>query len=543
MTNIIFSRIEFEQHVKITPEIEEKITLFGTPLESISKENIEIEIFPNRPDLISLQGFMRSFKKFLGKKPGIEKYDLKKPENDLKVYIDSSVNNIRPFLACALIKKVNLTDEKLKDLINLQEKLAITLGRNRKKMAVGIYPSVKLDFPLKYIAKKPQEIKFKPLGSNNELNVEDILIMNPTARKYKHLIKDFEKYPIIIDSKGNILSMPPIINSEESGRLDIETKDLFIECTGTDKSTVEKTLIIIATSLADLGGTIQQIEVISDKEKNIFPKLTNQKVKFSIENTNKLLGLSLNESQISKLLEKMGHEFKKNIVEVAPWRVDILHEVDLIEDVAIAYGYNNLNAEIPNISTSGEESKQSIVKRKLSEVLIGLGLLEISTYHLIKQKEVEDHNLKNCLELLDSKNEYKYLRPNLIIPMLRVMSENKDVQYPQKLFEIGRVFNKNSSKENGIAEDDKIIISLSPSNATEIKKHLDYLFKMINIEYQIKEKIIYPLIEGRTCSILVNNKEIGYLGDVHPSILKKEGINMPMSIAEIYLTDIYELIN
>lgn len=541
MTNIIFSRKEFEKHVKITPEIEDKITLFGTPLENINKDVVEIEVFANRPDLISLDGFIRSFKRFLGKETEIKSYGLKKPEKDYKVYVDKSTKEIRPYVACAIVKKIGFNEERLKDLINMQEKLATTLGRNRKKVAIGVYPLDKVSFPLKYEAVGPQEIKFKPLGSKTELIAEEILAIHPTGRKYADLLKEYKKYPVFIDSKKNILSMPPVINSENSGKVDTGTKELFIECTGTDKATVEKTLILMATSLAESGGIIYQVEII-DGNSYVTPLLENQKTKLSIINVNKLLGLDLNENQIQKLLEKMGHSYKRGVVESQPWRIDILHEVDLIEDIAIAYGYNNLVPEVPNISTVGEESRQSLTKRKLSEILIGLGMLEISTYHLIKPSEASNLDIKEALELLDSKNEYKYLRPNLLVPLLRIISENKDSEYPQKLFEMGRVFNKNNQKENGIEEGDNLILGITPANSTEIKKHLDYLFKALNMGYKIKELTSHGLIDGRTCAVFVNGKQIGYFGEVHPNTLKIHGISMPLSIAEISLEEIYNLI-
>lgn len=542
MTNVIFSRKEFEKHIKITPEIEEKITLFGTPLEKLDKEFLEIEVFANRPDLISLSGFIRSFKTFLGKENESNKFILKKPEKNYKVYVDDSVEEIRPYVSCAVIKKIELNEDKLKNLINLQEKLATTLGRNRKKVAIGIYPLDKIVFPIKYESRLAKDIKFKPLGFNEELNAEDVLVMHPTGRKYESLLKGFKRYPVFVDGKNEIISMPPVINSESSGKVDLDTKDIFLECTGTDKHMVEKTLIILATSIAEFSGIITQVEIFDGNRVEIM-NLEKQKTNISLKNVNKLLGLELNENQMGLLLQRMGHEYKKGVVYSPPWRIDILHEVDLIEDIAIAYGYDKLIPEMPNISTMGEESKESIVKRKLSEILIGLGILEISTYHLIKQEEVEKFNLKDSIELIDSKNEYKYLRQNLFVPMLRILSENKDAEYPQKLFEIGKIFTKNNHKENGVKEEDSLIFSLSPSNATEIKKYLDYFFKMLDIDFKIKESSKPWMIEGRTCSIILNKKEIGYFGEVHPSTLKLCGINMPLSLVEFSLEEIYSLIN
>ncbi len=423
----------------------------------------------------------------------------------------------------------------------MQEKLAITIGRNRKKMGIGIYPLNKIKLPITYTAKSPTEIKYHPLGFERELSAKEILLLHPTGKKYEHLLAGLPKYPVFIDSNKEIMSMPPIINSNNTGRIDSETKEIFIECTGTDKRVLEKTLVIVSASFAEMGGKVYQMEII-DKEKNVTPDFSNQKTKISIDSVNKLLGLSLNENQISSLLARMGHNYRAGTVETSPWRTDILHEVDLIEDIAIAYGYNNFIDEIPNISTPGEESKESIIRRKLSELLIGLGMLEISSYHLIK-KEEKDNYAKESVELEDSKTEYKFLRPNLFIPMLRTLAENKDAEYPQKIFEIGRVFSLNSQKETGINEKDNLIIGLTPSNFTDCKQHIDYLFKALQIEYSVKETTHANLIDGRTGVIIVNNKSIGYIGEVHPNCLKKSGIKMPLTVAEISLEEIYKIIN
>ncbi len=542
MTNIIFSRKEFEKHIKLTPDIQDKITLFGTPLESVTNEEIEIEIFPNRPDLIPMHGYLRAFKSFLGKETGLKKYNVRKPEKDYKITVDKAVKEVRPYTACAIVKNLKLTNEQIKDIINLQEKLAITVGRNRKKIAIGIYPLDKIKLPISYTAREPKDIKYQPLGLQHELTAPEILAMHPAGRKYASLLENQKKYPVFIDANKQILSMPPIVNSEQTGKIDTSTKEVFIECSGYDKSSLEKTLVIISTALADIGGEIYEME-ISDKEEYTTPNFATQKMKISLENTNKLLGISLTEAQLIKALQKMGHNYNKGTAEISSWRTDILHEVDLIEDVAIAYGYNNFTAEIPNISTAGEESKENIIKRKISEVLIGLGIIEISSYHLIKQEEAERYNLKEALELQDSKTEYKYLRPNLLVPLLRILAENKDAEYPQKLFEIGAVFSKSSGKETGIEEKDNLIIGITPANATECKQHIDYIFKSLNIEYKISEASHAGLIEGRTASIIVNNKIIGHFGEVHPITLKEAGIKMPLAIAEISLEEVYKTIN
>ncbi|MBU0467208.1 MAG: phenylalanine--tRNA ligase subunit beta [Nanoarchaeota archaeon] len=546
MTTCTFPRKEFEAQLgkKITKEIEEKISLFGTPLESLSSDSLEIEVFPNRPDLISFQGYIRGFKAFLEISPGLKKYSLKKPEKNYNVKVSPSVKDIRPYTICAIVKDLKFDDEKIKEIIDLQEKLHITLGRNRKKVAIGIYPLEKISLPIRYIALEPEKIKFIPLESDKEMTGNQILSKHPTGRDYAHLLEDYDKYPIFIDSKNKILSMPPIINSRDTGKITHETKEVFIECSGFSLEVLQKTLNIIVTTLADIGGTIYQMTLDYGNKKITTPNLTPEKMKLSLANTNKLLGLDLKESDLQKLLPKMGYEYKNKTVSIPAWRTDILHEVDIIEDIAIAYGYDNFTPEVPNISTTGEESQESKIKSKLAEILIGLGLIEISTYHLIKQNEAELFKLSDekKIELEDSKTEYKILRPNLLIPSLRILSENKDHEYPQNTFEIGTVFSLNEKQETGIKETENLIILCSPGNFTKMKQVLNYLTQQLGINYTLEESSHSQLIEGRTAQIKINNKEVGYLGELHPETLRAWGLKMPVAVLEIELEEVFELL-
>ncbi|MBU0907720.1 MAG: phenylalanine--tRNA ligase subunit beta [Nanoarchaeota archaeon] len=537
MSNVKFDKKEFEKEVKLTDEIIEKIPLFGTPLEKITEDEIEIEIFPNRPDILSLQGYLRSFKAFLGKETGLKKYKTQKPDKEYKVKIDSSVKSVRPFTACAIVKNLQLSDEKIKELIDLQEKLHITIGRNRQKIAIGIYPLEKISLPIRYEARNPKEIKFIPLGETNVMDGNQILSKHPTGRDYAHLLQEKSIFPVFVDSKDNILSMPPIINSNDTGKVSVETKEVFIECSGFHLETIQKTLNIIVTTLAEMGGKICQMSLDYSDKKLITPDLSSEKIKISLENVNSLLGLNLKEAEVQKLLSRMGHDYKNKSVEIAPWRTDILHEVDLIEDIAIAHGYEKLIPEMPSVSTIGEESLKAKIKSEIAEILTGLGLTEISAYHLIKKQEAELNNLQDALELENSKTEYKYLRPNLLTPALRILSENKDNEYPQEIFEIGTVFTteKRNKCETRVQENQNLAILLTPSNITKIKQILDYLTKSIGLQYKIEELNDPLSIEGRTASIIIGGKPIGRMGELHPETLRSWGIKMPISYLEISL--------
>jgi len=532
MTVVRYPIKEIEKEFKVNQDLLDKMSMFGTTAE-IAGDELEIEINPNRPDLIPMQGFLRSFKAFTGKNAGLKTYKLKEPEKSFIVKVTQNVKEVRPYTVCAIVKNLKLDDEKIKELIYTQEKLHTTIGRKRKKVAIGIYPLDKIKFPIKYDALKPGNIKFQPLGSKKELSANQILKKHPAGKEYANLLKGFSKYPVFIDSNKKILSMPPIINSHEIGKIDESTKNVFIECSGSHLPTLDKTLNIIVTAMADMGGDIYKVK-IDDKPRLTTPDLTPQKTKLNIDKANNILGLNLNKKEITNLLAKMGHDYKNEVISPA-WRTDILHEIDIIEDIAIAYGYENFTPEIPKVATIGKETKRSKINRKISEILIGKEMLEISSYHMIKESDAKKMRLKSVISLEDSKTEYRILRPNLLIPLLRTLSENVDAEYPQKVFEIGRVFKPELKEQNSL------IIGLTPGNFTDIKQILNYLFEMIDLEYEIEESKEDSLIEGRTGKIIVNKKEIGYLGEVHPKTLNTWGLKMPLSIAEINLEEIYLL--
>jgi len=541
MAGIKFNRKEFEKHIKLTKEIEEKISLFGTHLEGVNDNEIEIEVTANRPDLYSLQGFIRAFSGFIGKNVGLKQYKIKKPEKNFEVKVDSSVKTIRPYTACAIIKNLSFNDEKIKEMIDIQEKLHSTLGRNRKKIAIGIYPLEKITLPIKFEARKPQDIKFQPLEMNREMNGLQILQQHPTGREYAHLLEGKEKFPVFIDAKNQVLSMPPIINSHNTGKVSEFTKDLFIECSGFDFSVLNKTLNILVTMFADMGGDIYQMNLLYDKNKQVTPNLEPEKIKLSVSNVNKLLGLELKEQEVKKLIEKAGYNYNYSaqIAEIPAWRTDIMHEVDLIEDIAIAYGYNNFAPEIPQISTIGEISPIESLKKRIADILVGLNITEVLSYHLLTQEDIKKFNIKSAIEVEDSKSEYKYLRNNLLNMTLKVLSENVDKEYPQRIFETGVVFNKDETgkAETGINEQERLALTItSPTTGfTEAKQILDYLMRMLGKEYKLETGMNPTFIEGRCAKVIIGGNEIGILGEISPQVLNSLKIKMPIAALDIDL--------
>lgn len=544
MAIVNFDREIFEKEIgKINDEMENRISMFGTPVEKINNKEIQIEIFPNRPDLLSYQGFKRSFLAFLGKKTGLKKFDVKK--SGYKLIADKSLPKEWPYAFSFIVKGLKFDDKKIKEIIDLQEKIGVTLLRKRRKGGLGIYPLEKINFPVKFKGLNPNEIKFRPLESSSEMTGNQILSKHPTGREYSHIVKGWSKFPVFVDSKGIIMSMPPIINSYDVGRIDSTTKDIFVECTGTDRNVLKDALNIVASSLSEIGGKIYSIECIQQNgKKETIPDFTPEKMKISLENVNKLLGLNLKESDAKKFLERMGHDYSKGVVTVPAYRTDVLHEVDLIEDIAIAYGYENFIPEIPEISTIGQENKRETIKRKISEILSGLGMLETSSYHLSNEKNQFGKmgmQKKDFIELEESKTDYTILRKDLSHYMLKILSENIDSEYPQKIFETGKTFELNENGE--ILESEQLAAAISSGNFTEIKQIVEYFFRMISAKIQVEEPLTDEnpkyFIEGRVAKIVFEGKTLGFMGEIHPRILRKWKIKMPVSLCEISLDTIF----
>ena len=240
-------------------ELKDKISMLGVDLERLDKKSLVMEIFPNRPDLLSIEGFSRALKGVLNIEKGMKHYPVK--ESKVKLFVDKSVKGVRPYITGGIIKKVSLTKNFLISLMNIQEKLHLTHGRNRRKVAIGVHDFSKIKPPFIYKAVSPKEISFVPLGMKSKLTLKEILEKHPKGRDYAFILTNKKKYPLILDNNQSVLSFPPIINGELT-KVTEKTKELFIDVTGWDKKAINQALNILVTALADRGGEIYSINVI-----------------------------------------------------------------------------------------------------------------------------------------------------------------------------------------------------------------------------------------------------------------------------------------
>jgi len=505
------------------------------------KDLIHVELKDvNRPDLFSAEGIAREIKLKLGIPFS---YEIRKGNYVLKV--NPKVKKVRPLIACSVVKNVKLDEKAIFQLIQLQEKLCENFGLKRKEAAIGIYDFDKIRWPVTYTTFKPDSISFVPLGFNKEMTLKEILQNHEKGKQYGHLIENAKEWPILIDSEKHILSMPPIINSEYSGKVTEKTRNVFVEVTGFEKRFVFPCLMIMTLALAERKGKIETVKVKSRFKSMETPETKKKQITVSKQEIEEVLGLKLKEKEIEKLLRKSGFEVKKKgktlTLEIPYWRQDIMDARDVAEDVAITYGYNNFKAEQPTVISFGKLSRESEFKKKVANMLIGFEAQEITTFMLVSSDVFKKARVKvQALEIANPiSSNYKFLRTMLFPSLLEFFSLNKNARYPQRIFEIGKVIEIEKDKRNKqkAIEKEKLCFAISNSRTTftEIKQVLDHFLSSLGIVYELEETEHKSFIEGRVANIKIKNEVAGIIGEIHPAVLEKFNIVMPTALFEISL--------
>jgi phenylalanyl-tRNA synthetase beta chain len=522
-------------------ELENSLAMMGAPVDAVLDTELEVDISPNRPDWLSEPGLARSLSSFLGIKTGLKQYKVAKER--YAVIVDRAVNSVRPFTACAVVKGLKLDDEKIREIIQVQEKLHTTYCRNRKKAAIGIYPLEKIQFPVTYTAKKPQEIVFVPLESTREMNAAQMLAQHPTGRAYAYLLEGQSKFPVFIDARGQVLSVPPIINSQMTGKVEASTKDVFIECSGFDLRVLKILLNIIVTMLADMGGKIVSVDVKYSK-KITTPDLAPRKMKVDIDEVSKLLGIELKEAEVKKLLERMGYGYAAKQALVPAYRADVMHLVDLVEDIAIAYGYDRLKPSIPQVATIGSADAFSDFQEKIADFLVGLGMLESQTFH-ISNTAVQTKAMSCNTDVIELANaltvDYNALRAWMLPSLMEVLKVNKMKDFPQKFFGMGTVFASDPKTPTQVGEKTSLSIVCSHAKAdyTDIRQVVEYLLKVLGLNASFEETEHPSFVPGRVAQVKLDNHSIATIGEVHPQVVTNFNLEMPVAAAEINLTELF----
>ena len=507
----------------------------------------------NRPDLWSTAGVARALKCY--ESGNIPEYDFfstaddEKPSDGRCVIDDESALGIRDYSVGFAAKGRTVDNDLLVNLIQSQEKLCSNFGRKRKTIAMGIYRSELIKYPVHYAAVDPDSTKFVPLGMTEELSLREILTKHPKGRDYGHIVASFPRFPYLYDDNGDTLSFPPVINSARIGAVEVGDSDFFLEFSGPILDDLLLAASIMACDMSDMGFEILPVKVRFAKDTPYGREITvpyyfQKEVHASSELIAKKLGLELSGDEEVKALQRMGVKARKDgdgvTIRVPEYRNDFLHAVDIAEDVMIGHGLQNFEPVMPADFTIGRLSPVEEFSRKIKEILVGLGFQEMMYNYLGSRKEyIENMHVsdENAVFIANPMSEnYEVIRPSVLPCLLESESVSGHAVYPHNIFEIGKITVRDDNDNSGTVTKDSLGFFASDAKIgyNEAASYINTLMYFIRKEYTLQEVKDDPrFIPGRAAYVVVDGKVAGIFGETHPQVLESWGCSMPAIMAEL----------
>lgn len=505
----------------------------------------------NRPDLWCCEGLARQIRTKLQGRAVPYPFFQRTGRISRTIRVAPGLEKVRPFVAACAALGAPITDEGLTQLIQTQEKLAEIYGRKRRTVSIGLYRLQPIIFPVDYTLEKPEEARFIPLGFEAPLALSEILTRHPKGLEYGSILADQDRLPLLQDQAGQVLSMPPIINSREIGEVQVGDRDLLVEVTGTNLLMVVLTLNILAVNLADRGARIEPIETIypyaTPLGKTLCTPLDFGKARsIPIKAIQAVLGGELGTNEVRDALASYGYHVTatpgKLTVKLPPYRNDLMHPVDVIEDVAISRGYGSFAPVMPSQFTMGGLSRVEEMSDRARDLIIGMGFQEIISNVLLSRSELVDRMRLQGSEwsrLIEVENvmaqTYACLRQWITPSLLRVEAASSRAFYPHRLFEVGEVVIPDLGEELGARMFIVLgaLIAHANANFSEAQSVLDLLLFYLGWNYTL-EPIVHPsFLEGRSGRIISGDQPLGLIGELHPEVLERWEVAMPVAVFEL----------
>lgn len=506
----------------------------------------------NRPDLWSAEGIARILRGRYGE-TGVP--DLSAEPSGFEIDVDPDLAEIRPYISASVVRGLKLDDFLIKQMIQLQDKLDFSYGRKRKRTSIGIYNINMLQNPIKYEL-VDRDFKFQPLQFDKKITVDEIFDQHPKGIEFRHILDPFERVPMLYDKNKLVLSMPPIINSNDVGRVTEETTDVLIEVTGLTYEATNVVLSIVTQALRDRGGIIESVAINYPKEYKIENEITPHTKLHEIEidpkDINAYLGTKFTKKKMLEYIKmrrnNVESQGQKIIVKAPPWRKDIIHWVDVSDDIAIAADYNKFVPIDVQVVTAGKLHPSTDDENMIRQVLVGMGLVEILNYSLTDKETLsskinrdEQWISDNCVELVNPVSALRsILRPDLLPGLIRFSSRNTHVEYPHKIFETGEICIKDG-KDTVTKQYTSVLLSGAEETFETILGVLDSVCRLTKMEYNLSNLESHYYISGRSAEINIDGSVVGHIGEIHPTILNNFGVEVPMVGFEIDLSKLSKL--
>ena len=540
-------------------QVEEWLMLVKGELKGHNPETGELRIElqdSNRPDLWCCEGIARQIRTKQGGSLDPYSFFTRKPTSPYQVLVKPGMDQVRPYIAACTATGYRVTEKGLAQLIQTQEKLADIFGRKRKTVSIGVYQLQNITFPVTYELVKPDDARFTPLGMETAMTLSEILMVHPKGLEYGSILPVKTLLPILRDAKQQPLSFPPIINSREIGEVRVGDDELFIEVTGTDLPMVVLTLNIFAANLADRGAAIEPIEIQYPRATALgkrvkTPQDLGTSKSIPIHTIEQALGQELGAQVVTQALESYGYTVstgKGSVkVKLPPYRHDLMHTMDVVEDVAISRGYAEFTPVMPAQFTVGGLSRVEQLSDRTRELMVGVGFQEIISNILGSPDQYSGYMCLDGTEwgrMVEVENvmslSFSCLRQWIVPSLLRVEAASSRAFYPHRLFEAGDVAIPDATHPLGSRTETVLgaMIAHATTHFSEIHSCLDVLCYYLGKEYSL-EPVQHPsFLEGRAGRILVAGKPVGVIGEVHPEVLERWQIAMPVVAFNVNLSQL-----
>jgi phenylalanyl-tRNA synthetase beta chain len=504
----------------------------------------------NRPDLWCVEGIARQIRCGLERLPVRYPFqDSKKAKSKYQIQVDPGLREIRPFIGAVVARGLNVSEAMLAQIIQTQEKLSDIFGRKRHTVSIGYYRLSGISFPVSYKTVFPDEVRFIPLDFEEPMSPREILKKHPKGIQYGHLLASSPRYPILMDSRNKILSLPPIINSRELGEVQVGDQELLVEATGTDLRMLVVVMNILAANLYDRGARIETVEILypypTDLGRSVkMPLSLSRPMRLTSKDVHKALGEQMEVKELRALLQAYGYEVQgrgQAVVVKGPfYRDDVMHGVDVIEDVAISRGYNNFSPMMPSQFTVGSLSSLERLSDRVRELMVGFGFQEVISNILMSKADLLDRMglEEKVVEVENSiSQQFAILRQWIIPSLLRVEAASSKSFYPHRIFEAGEVAVHDPDSDIGSRTILRLagLIAHPTASFSEMHSFLEMLFYYLGRDCSLEPIRHASFIPGRVGRIKMQDREIGFIGELHPQVLENWEIHMPCGVFELTL--------
>ncbi|MDQ2074074.1 phenylalanine--tRNA ligase subunit beta [Haloarcula sp. NS06] len=538
-------------------------------------DEFQLEFAPDRLDRLSVEGVARSLRYHYGDDRGVDIPNTNSADWSIEV---EDQPDERPYVTGAIVRGLDMDEAALESLIQLQEKLHATMGRKRAKGAIGVHDLTMLKGDsvadetgksITYTSADPDEATFVPLDADAEMTPSEVMASHETGQTYGDLVADFDRVPAIYDAIG-LFSFPPVINGRRT-EVSVDSRDLFIEMTGTDQWTIDHMCNIVCYALAARGGQVEKVDVsYADDAPGEYAGKTLERPDFSVrtktvthDRIESILGVSLDNREVIDYAERAGLDATETEsddgvayeVEVPPYRVDVIHPLDIIDDIGRALGFNSLEPTYPDVSTVGGRHERSRLEDAARDALVGLGFEDLLNFHMINEvenfermnlstPEAEDGNDADTVGLADPvtiqepySEDYTILRTWALPSIMMVLENNTHRSYPQDLAEIGLAAGLDDSENTGVAEHRTVAAALARTDASyeDAKARLQALADAFDKDLSTPPTTHPAFIGGRAAEVVLDGESVGVIGEIHPKVLVEHDLELPVAAFEFRL--------